>query len=307
MSFATSDFVDLHIHSAFSGDGQYPPKEIFSFAASAGMRAFAIGDHDTVAGIPVSRALARESAIEFIPSIELTTLHHAREVHILGPYIEWSCRSLTAALEEVCRQGEEQARARVSLLQKLDFDITWDELAARCKGAPSSGYIIAGLLLNENNGRHRDRRLEPYISGSLSDRPEIHFYRDFLAVGAPAYVPRRWMSTRDAIDLVSECGGVPILAHPGSANYGASERMIAELTKFGLKGLEVFSSYHDEKAVYHFLNVAQRLNLIATAGSDFHGRSKPHVGFGSVRAVGMETVHTLRDLRDTLRMAKRRG
>jgi predicted metal-dependent phosphoesterase TrpH len=105
------------------------------------------------------------------------------------------------------------------------------------------------------------------------------------------------MPTPEAIELLLRCGAVPVLAHPGAGVFSAGERLITELKETGLKGLEVFTSYHDDKASHYYLNVAKKLTLIPTAGSDFHGRIKPHVAFGSVRALGPELISVLKSCR----------
>ena len=126
---------------------------------------------------------------------------------------------------------------------------------------------------------------------------QSYFFQDYMGKGAPAYVPRRWIPAPDAIDLLIRCGAVPVLAHPGAGVFSAGERLISELKEAGLKGLEVFTSYHDEKATHYYLNVAKKLTLVPTAGSDFHGRIKPHVAFGSVQAVGPELIGVLKSCR----------
>ena len=78
------------------------------------------------------------------------------------------------------------------------------------------------------------------------------------------------------MELLLKCGAVPVLAHPGAGVFSAGERLISRLKEAGLKGLEVFTSYHDDKASHYYLGVAAKLRLIPTPGSDFHGRIKPH-------------------------------
>ncbi len=289
-------FVDLHIHTIYSGDAQYSPNEIFDFAAAVGLSALAITDHDSVAAVPKALELAAKTGIEFVPSIELTTEFEGRELHILGHFIEPDCRHLKQTLDRLNRARFEQALERVALLRKLGFKLTYEEAAARSPDATPSGPIMAAVILDKNEAV-RDPRVMPYISGSRSARPELSFFQDYMGKGAPAHVPRRWMPTPEAVGLLLRCGAVPVLAHPGAGVFSAGERLITELKEAGLKGLEVFTSYHDDKASHYYLNVAKKLTLIPTAGSDFHGRIKPHVAFGSVRALGPELISVLKSCR----------
>jgi len=290
------EFVDLHIHTYHSGDGQYSVEEIFDFAAEVGLKGIAISDHDSVAGLPRAAELAAERGIEFVPSIELTTDFEERELHVLGNFVERDCTALGRTLHRLNRARFEQALERIARLRRLGFEITSEEALARSHGSVPSGTLMAAILLDKND-RVRDARLQTYISGARSKRPEIYFYQDFMGRGAPAHVPRRWIPAREAIELLLGCGAVPVLAHPGAGVFSAGERLIAQLKEAGLKGLEVFTSYHDEKASQYYLNLAAKMRLIPTAGSDFHGRIKPHVAFGSVRNVGPELIQVLRSCR----------
>lgn len=290
-------FVDLHIHTSYSGDAQYSPDEIFNFASEVGLSALAITDHGSVAAIPKASELAASTGIELVPGIELTTDFEGRELHILGHFVEPECQLLQKTLEKLNRSIFEQALERVALLRKLGFKITYEEAAERCPDvAAPSGTTMAAVILDKNEEVH-DSRVVPYISGSRSARPEMNFFQDYMAKGGPAFVKRRWIPAQEAIALLLGCGAVPVLAHPGAGVFSAGERIIAELKQSGLKGLEVFTSYHDEKARHYYLNLARKLNLIPTAGSDFHGRIKPHVAFGSVREVGPELVNVLKSCR----------
>ena len=289
-------FVDLHIHTFYSGDAQYSPEEIFEFAAEVGLAALAITDHDSVGAIPKALEMAQKTNIEFVPSIELTTDLEGRELHILGYFIGPDCPYLKQTLDRLNRARFEQALERVALLRKLGFKITYEEAAERSHEAAPSGPMMAAVILDKNE-QVRDPRVVPYISGSRSARPELYFFQDYMGKGAPAHVPRRWIPTPEAVELLLRCGAVPVLAHPGAGVFSAGERLITELKEAGLKGLEVFTTYHDEKASHYYLNVAKQLTLIPTAGSDFHGRIKPHVAFGSVRAVGPELISVLKSCR----------
>jgi hypothetical protein len=293
---AVPGFVDLHIHSIHSGDGQFSPKEIFHFAEAAGAGGIAISDHDSVRGLQEAVVLAPKYAFEFVPSVELTTDHEGRELHVLGPFVERECRQLIQAIGRQGRARFEQALERIARLRKIGFKISYEEASAASQGTTPSGTMIAAAILGKDAGVG-DPLLAQYISGTRSDRPELRFYQDFMGKGAPAHVPCNWLGTKEALELLMSCGAVPILAHPGAGVFNVGERLIRELKEAGLKGLEVFTSYHDERASMYYLEIARKLNLIPSSGSDFHGRLKPHVAFGSVRSVGPELIQVLKSCR----------
>ena len=67
--------VDLHVHSIYS-DGTNTPEELVSLAATRGLSAMALTDHDTVGGIRELIAAAANSTVEAVPGI--------REVALFG-------------------------------------------------------------------------------------------------------------------------------------------------------------------------------------------------------------------------------
>ena len=122
--------------------------------------------------------------------------------------------------------------------------------------------------------------LAPYREGGVrGDMPYINFYLDFGAQGRPAFVPMEYMNFRDAVELVRDNGGVPVVAHPG-LNLRGRERIVEKLLERGAEGLEVFNNYHDDRQIAYFAPLVRRRGALMTCGSDFHGKTKPliHVG-----------------------------
>ena len=44
--------------------------------------------------------------------------------------------------------------------------------------------------------------------------------------------------------------------------------------------MEVYSSYHTEEQIDFYKEVCKKHNLVMSAGSDYHGKTKPHVQMG---------------------------
>jgi len=122
--------------------------------------------------------------------------------------------------------------------------------------------------------------------------------QDFLEEGL-AFVPKRTISLSEVLTAVCGDGAVPVLAHPGAYFERATREDLVELTEKGLAGLEVYSSYHEPEQVRSFRALAEELDLVATAGSDFHGRIKPHVVFGQLKEGTYEMVEALEKRRRT--------
>ncbi len=285
--------VDLHIHSSKSSDGDFEPSDLLNKAKENGFRAIAIADHDTVAAYPEAIEQSYDAGVELVPSVELTTLFKGREFHLLLPFVAFDSPALKSILDSISRTRLEEARARVARLRELGFDITWDEVVRKCKSVLPLGVTIAKILIDKGR-RERTPALDKYTRGENRRFAPYVFYKDYFLEGRPAHVPRRSVSLLEVMPIVSRDGAVPVLAHPGSYFMRADRDDLTELKEAGLAGLEVYSSYHDHEQSALYLALAQELDLVVTAGSDFHGSIKPHVTFGSVRQGDYAMVEALR-------------
>ena len=125
--------------------------------------------------------------------------------------------------------------------------------------------------------------------GKRSDNPYVNFYWDFCAQGKPAYVEINYISLKEAINIIVDSGGVPILAHPGN-NIKEDKQLMESIIKQGIEGLEVYSSYHNKTQVDFYKEIALEKNLLSTCGSDFHGKTKPSIDIGSSDCQGNEDI-----------------
>jgi predicted metal-dependent phosphoesterase TrpH len=114
--------------------------------------------------------------------------------------------------------------------------------------------------------------------------PYINFYLDYFAQGKVAYVKLDYMDFGKAIAMIKSNGGIPVVAHPGM-NLKGSEEKIVELLDLGAEGVEVFNNYHDENQISYFTEIAVERNILATCGSDFHGKNKPLIRPGSFKSL----------------------
>ena len=288
----TDGRVDLHIHSSNSSDGDYPPSDLLRMAKQKGMRAISISDHDTVGAYPDALGWSQELGVELIPSVELTTLFRGREFHLLLPFVNWESPVLGRILGRVTEARMEEAKERVAKLQSLGFDISWEEVILQTKGGPPLGVSIAQILIDKGR-RRKTPSLRKYYKGANVPYAPYIFYRDYFLEEGPAFVTRRTISLVEVLAAVRSDGAVPVLAHPGAYFERATREDLVALTEQGLAGLEVYSSYHEPKQVRSYRVLAEELDLVATAGSDFHGRIKPQVVFGQLKEGTYEMVEAL--------------
>ena len=292
----TDERVDLHIHSSKSSDGDFTPLHLLRLAKETGLRAISISDHDTVEAYPEALEASYRLGVELIPSVELTTLFEGREFHLLLPFVHWESRALKRILKKVSQARVEEAKERIAKLQGLGFDIDWEEVNRKTNSTPPLGVTIAQILIDKGK-KEKKPLLEKYYQGqNLLFAPYI-FYKDYFMEDGPAFVPKRTVSLVDILALLARDGAVPVLAHPGAYFEQATKEDLMALKERGLIGLEVYSSYHDSEQIRIYRALSEELDLVATAGSDFHGRIKPHIPFGAIKDGNYRMVEELKKRR----------
>lgn len=287
-------FVDLHIHSHFSSDGEWSPERIVFEAVHAGAGAISISDHDGVGAVPIARETARGEGLELVPSVEISTSYRGKDYHLLAPLVDTDHPDLAALFEQQRTTRVRRAKERTRKLQECGFDVDYESVIGVAETDAPVGSAIAGAIFKLKRPKN-DPLLEEFRD---QKSPPIALYRAYLELGRPAYVALQEAPLETTIALVRRLGGVPTLAHPGAPFIRATLELVSDLREHGLEGLEVYSSYHDEAQTDLYETWARKLNLVATAGSDFHGRMKPHVPFASVRKRGMDLINELRERRE---------
>jgi hypothetical protein len=288
--------VDFHVHSDKSSDGDFSPAQLVGFAGEHGMRAISIADHDTVAAYPEAVELGRRAGVEVIPSIEVTTVYDGRELHLLLPFVDWASPALAEIVHRQTECRETEIRERVDRIRELGFALTMEEIAAKSNGAPALGVKIAQILL-ENPENERNPALEVFYRPENRPHAPYIFYKEYFAEGRPAHVPKRFVGSLEVLAAAPATGAAPVLAHPGAYFQRTTAADARALKEHGLLGLEVYNFYHTAEQTAFYRGLAGDLDLVATAGSDFHGRIKPHVAFGALPEGDYGMVERLRDRR----------
>ena len=288
--------IDLHIHTIASSDGQHTPREIFTMAGEAGLSAIAFADHNSTGSIGEGITLAGQFGIEFIPCIEFNTLYLDYDLHILAYFIDYQSVELTRWLEEIHQEKLRQAVLRIEKLNELGFVFSIDDVKKFSGERLPTGMSFLKAIVNREENRG-DERITRFLTGDRSHSPYVNFYLDYLRGGKPAFVPLEEVDTRTVIEKIKQLGAIPVLAHPSDTG----NEIILQLIEYGLPGLEVFSSYHNDQKEDHFLSLAAEYDLLVTAGSDFHGSAvKPDVTLGGIRGNSDELLERLKCARERL-------
>lgn len=244
--------VDLHAHTTFS-DGLLSPEALVSRAVDKRLAALAITDHDTVEAIPRARAAAG-TALQLVPGIEMSTAFEGADLHILGYYIDPDHAPLCERLVGFQEERRLRALAIVERLRAMGLPLDLEEVLEL------AGPGVIG----------RPHVAEAMVRAGMVNGFDEAFER-YLGAHAPAYVPRPAFSPGEAIKLIHAADGVSVLAHPGSQ---MPDGVIERLRGSGLRGIEVWHPQHGAATVRRFQALAQRLGLLTTGGSDFHGEHR---------------------------------
>jgi predicted metal-dependent phosphoesterase TrpH len=244
-----SSRIDLHLHSTAS-DGRYTPTELIRLALAKGLQVIALTDHDTTEGTKEALNAARGTGLTVIPGVEISTdVPGNYELHILGYHIDHRHTGLQERLQKLRRSRLDRARQTLERLAQTGCPVSWEHLVTLAGGGVIGRPHIAQALVDAH-----------YVDSVESA------FRLYIGRGAPAYIERLKLSPQDAIWMILEAGGVPVLAHPSQI-----VEHIPALVRAGLVGLEVYYPGYIEAEQRFLANLARKHKLIATGGSDFHG------------------------------------
>jgi hypothetical protein len=260
------EFVDLHCHSTAS-DGTFAPQEVVRLAQRNGLSALALTDHDTIAGVPAAMAEAEKLGIDFLPGIEISADYKPGTMHLLGYGVDPHSESLAGMSRHLIEARDTRNPKIIARLNELGVAITLAEAEQQAGGEVIGRPHIAAVLVRKG-----------YVS-SIKQA-----FDKYLGSGGQAHFDKERLPAARAIDLIRQSGGLTVLAHPvqlRTQNDAQLERVVHDLRDLGLAGIEVIHSDHDAAQVEKFGALADRLGLLKTGGSDFHGANKKDITLGT--------------------------
>lgn len=271
--------IDLHVHTHHSHDGDVEPSRIVRMAAEKGIKHLAITDHNRATAVQPALDAAVGLPIEIVPGIELDCNHEGVNLHLLGYYIDHADPRFARYWEDTKARKALRNTQRIDAVRGLGFEIDADILFATARDGVVSNVALAGEVLSDPRN-NVNPALAPYRDGGAkSANPLIAFCWDYVTQGRPAYVEDGSISLREAIDLVTATGGVPVLAHPGS-NLAGQEHLLPAILAAGVRGLEAYCGYHSPEQARFWTDAARQNRVFFTCGSDFHGSAKPAISLG---------------------------
>lgn len=258
--------IELQSHSTVS-DGQLAPTGVVEEAAKAGVTTLALSDHDAIAGVAEAAAAAERLGIELVPAIEMSCVHeYAEDLHVCGYWVD------LGAIAPACERAQHERVARageiVERLRAEGFDLHLEDAVREAGDALSIG--------------------RPHIARAAGATGDLGpFFEEYLVPGAKAFVPRRWPTATEAIELIRAAGGAAVIAHP-YWDISAPHEVDDLVRSLGADGVETFYPTHDREQTAHLLELCEELDLVPTGSSDFHGPThRTFSRFGAYETFGL--------------------
>ena len=249
--------IDLHTHSSRS-DGTDTPAQLVENAAAAGLNVVALTDHDTTAGWGEAEVAAQRHGIVLVKGIELSTRNEGRGQHLLGYGFDPGHPAIVDMLAKAATSRQGRIDALLDRLEQLglpvDREAVWRDVQPG--GVPGRAHVATAMV----------------EAGHVPDRAAA--FAAYLNEGGPAYVQRFAPTIEESIGALRAAGGVAVIAHPRGRRGHVTDERLAELAEAGLSGVEVDHQEHTTEVREALRAIADRLGLVATGSSDYHGTRK---------------------------------
>ena len=249
---------DLHIHTNYS-DGVFTPEKVVDAAIVAELDVIALTDHDNILSYEVAlnhiETLKKENkkTIKVIQGIEVNTIYNGDEIHVLGYFMNPENADFQELIKAQQQARVKQTKEIITLLNKKEgIHIKYEDIKKQVAPGGSIGRPhLAKAITN--------------VGGTSS---VIEAYEKYINDNSSVYVRRKTVSPHDAVEIIYDAGGIPVMAHPHDLDNAAE--LIKELMHYGLRGVEAYHRKHSPAIVEYFSSMAEDLGLIVTGGSDFH-------------------------------------
>ena len=254
--------IDLHTHSTAS-DGEKTPVELIDLAIEKQLSAIAITDHDTIYGLKTAFEYSKNKNIIFVPGVELEANVDKGQIHILGLVIDFENKELNETLEEIKQDRENRNNLFIKEFNKMGFEITLEELQRVSGGKVIGKPHFAKIFLQKHYIHSKNEIFDNYFN-----KPPLNA------------IKKTSFSSEELIKLIKKANGIAILAHPQSLKLEDDEleKKVIELKSYGLDGLECYHSNQTSEQMFKYKALANKLDLVITKGSDYHGPiTKPEV------------------------------
>jgi hypothetical protein len=276
--------IDLHTHTTAS-DGTLDPEDLVRKAATDGLKAVAITDHDTVGGLSRALQAGQETGLDVIPGCELSIDFKSGQMHILGLFLPDPPTGLQATLDDLQDRRNNRNDRILGMLRDAGVDVSLEEIQELAGEASIGRPHIARVLVQKGVVESIDQAFKQYIGP-----------------GGVAYVPKDKLDPETAIRILKQEGATVILAHPYSLEIDTEElrELLGRLKEQGLDGVEAYYSEHTPEQTRTYLQLCREFDLLVSGGSDFHGSVKEEIALGTGKGnldLSYDLVRRMREAR----------
>jgi predicted metal-dependent phosphoesterase TrpH len=248
-------------------------------ARAAGLLAIALTDHDTLAGVPAAVAAGERAGVRVVGGCEFSSAAPWGEMHVLGYFLPSRSPELESFLERSRADRVRRAREMVARLQRLGVHLQFDDVLVQAKGGAVGRPHVARAIVRQGGAT------------GISDA-----FDRYIGRGRPAFVDKVLPAFREIADLVHSVRGIVSVAH---IKERGTRSFLDRLQREGLDAVETRHPSHDPELRARLTDIALRLGLLRTGGSDWHGDPEPgetHGALGS-QEVPLEWLERLEELR----------
>ena len=258
---------DLHIHTNYS-DGVFSPEKVIDAAIEANLDVISLTDHDNILSYGIAQDYVKKlkeqnkKTIEIIRGIEVNTMYKDYEIHVLGYFMDMENSGFLELIKTQQQARIKQTKEIITLLNKKEgINIKYEDIKNQVAEGGSIGRPHIAKAITNVGG-----------TGSVMEA-----YAKYINDNSSVYVKRKTVTPHDAVEIIYDAGGIPVIAHPHDLDN--AHELIKDLMHYGLRGIEAYHRKHSPAIVEYFSSMAEELGLIVTGGSDFHA---PNVMNGQI-------------------------
>jgi predicted metal-dependent phosphoesterase TrpH len=274
-----TDIYDLHSHSIAS-DGALSPTELVKRAHEKGVTVLALTDHDTTNGLAEAQQAAAELGMRLINGIELSASHLNQCLHIVGLNIDPNNPALSEGIAQQQKIRDLRAKQIAEKLEKKKIFGAYEFVTQAAGNGEITRSHFADFLLTHQHVTTQQEAFDRYLSK-----------------GKPAFVPTVWASLEETVAWIKAAGGVAVVAHPLRYKLSVKwmNRALAVFKQAGGQGIEVVTGRASLDEIRISQQFAEKHQLYASAGSDFHAPDNLYLELGRLAAMpaGLKPVWEL--------------
>ena len=255
---------DLHTHSTAS-DGSLTPEALIARAIEHNVDVLALTDHDGTEGIDAAKIAIQGTDLDLIAGVELSVTWGSKTVHIVGLGIDVNNQQLQQGLATLRDYRVGRAEEIAKRLAKAGIEGALEGARQYASDVMVGRLHFAQFLVEQ---------------GLAKDNRDV--FKRYLVRNKPGYVPGQWASLETALSWINAAGGQAVIAHPARYKMTATKlrRLTTEFKEMGGAALEVESGRQHPEEVKTLARLADKLELLASCGSDFHTPDNTWVELG---------------------------